>query len=74
MITTPKLPPKKGYVEVEEDGKRVYRPTTETVEKLRREAVLEAENTLLKAQVQALSDRNEFVEDCMAEMAMQVYA
>ena len=37
-------------------------------------AELEAENALLKAQVQALSDRNEFVEDCIAEIAMQVYA
>jgi hypothetical protein len=36
--------------------------------------VLTAENTLLKAQVRALTDRGEFVEDCIAEMAMQVYA
>lgn len=25
MITTPELPPKAGYVEVEENGKRVYK-------------------------------------------------
>lgn len=25
-ISKPKLPPRKGYVEVEEDGKRGYRP------------------------------------------------
>lgn len=37
-------------------------------------ASLGAENTLLRAQVQALSDRNEFMEDVIAEMAMQVYA
>lgn len=37
-------------------------------------AELEAENTLLKAQVQAVADRNEFVEDCIAEMAAVVYA
>ena len=36
-------------------------------------AELEAENALLRAQVQALSDRGEFVEDVIAEMAMQVY-
>lgn len=36
-------------------------------------AELEAENTLLKAQVQAVADRNEFVEDCIAEMAAVVY-
>lgn len=34
----------------------------------------EKEHTLLKAQIQALSDRNDFVEDCMAEMAGIVYA
>lgn len=31
------------------------------------------ENELLRAQVKALSDRGEFIEDCIAEMAMQVY-
>ena len=30
--------------------------------------------TLLKAQIQALSDRNDFLEDCVAEMAGIVYA
>ena len=34
---------------------------------------LQAENELLRAQVKALSDREEFIEDCIAEMAMQVY-
>lgn len=28
---------------------------------------------LLKAQIQAISDRNDFIEDCIAEMAMEVY-
>lgn len=37
-------------------------------------AELEAENALLKAQVKAVADRNEFVEDCIAEMAAVVYA
>lgn len=37
-------------------------------------AELEAENKLLKAQIAAQSDRADFVEDCIAEMAMQVYA
>lgn len=37
-------------------------------------AALQSENTLLRAQVQALSDRGEFMEDCIAEMAMTVYA
>ena len=37
-------------------------------------AELEAENKLLKAQIAAQSDRADFVEDCIAEMAMHVYA
>lgn len=32
------------------------------------------ERKLLKAQIQALSDRNDFLEDCVAEMAGIVYA
>lgn len=34
---------------------------------------LAAENDLLRAQVQSLADRGKFIEDCIAEMAMQVY-
>lgn len=34
---------------------------------------LTSENTLLKAQIQAQSDRSDFVEDCIAEMATVVY-
>ena len=34
----------------------------------------EKERTLLKAQIQALSDRNDFLEDCVAEMAGIAYA
>ena len=34
---------------------------------------LEEENALLKAQVSALSGRGEFIEEVIAEMAMQVY-
>lgn len=34
----------------------------------------EQTNTLLSAQVQAVSDRSDFVEDCIAEMAAIVYA
>lgn len=32
-----------------------------------------AENTLLRAQLQAQSDRSDFVEECIAEMATMVY-
>lgn len=35
---------------------------------------LESEKKLLTTQVQALSDRNDFMEDCIAEMATIVYA
>lgn len=44
-------------------------PTTED-----RVADLEAENKLLKAQVEALAETNEFHEDLIAEMAQVVYA
>lgn len=37
-------------------------------------AALEAENTLLKAQVAAQSDQMDFYEECIAEMATVVYA
>lgn len=37
-------------------------------------AELEAENKMLRAQLQAATDRQDFLEDCIAEMAMQVYA
>lgn len=35
--------------------------------------LLAAENKLLKAQLQAQSDRSDFIEDCIAEMATMVY-
>lgn len=35
---------------------------------------LQAENKLLKAQVQAQTERNDFIEDCIAEMAINLYA
>jgi hypothetical protein len=55
----------------EMDGDYAARPVPATP---KTNAELEAENALLKAQVQAVADRNEFVEDCIAEMAMYVYA
>lgn len=42
-------------------------PLTEQV------AMLKQENTLLKAQNSALTERTEFIEDVIAEMAQQVY-
>ena len=49
-------------------------PAPEVVPSPKSNAELEAENKLLKAQIAAQSDRADFVEDCIAEMAMQVYA
>ena len=37
-------------------------------------AELEQENKLLKAQLNAATERSDFIEDCIAEMARQVYA
>lgn len=34
---------------------------------------IQQENKLLKAQLQAQTERSDFIEDCIAEMAMQVY-
>lgn len=36
-------------------------------------AELKSENDLLKVQIAAATDRQEFLEDCIAEIAMQVY-
>lgn len=35
--------------------------------------ILEQENKLLKAQLQAQTERSDFIEDCIAEMATMVY-
>lgn len=62
------------------DGKPVERTPEEMdadytpTEDVKTNAELQAENALLRAQIQSLADRGEFIEDCIAEMAMQVYA
>ena len=63
VITKPNLPPKPGYVEVEENGVRKHKPTSEKEEEIR-----------LASQIQALTERNEFLEDLIAELAVQVYS
>lgn len=74
-ISKPILPPRKGYVErVGADGQHYYASTEETKELLRKRDELSEENTLLKAQIKAQTDRSDFLEDCIAEMAMLVYA
>lgn len=81
MISVATLPPKKGYVEVEVNGERCYKhvetgtiyradeelPTEKTVYELANE------NKLLKEQITALTSRDEFLEDCLAEVATIVY-
>lgn len=36
-------------------------------------SLLQEENKLLKSQLQAQTERSDFIEDCIAEMAMMVY-
>lgn len=50
-ITNPMLPPKPGYVEVEENGVRKYKPTAETAEK----ETKEQKNAQLRADIDYLS-------------------
>ena len=73
MITKPFLPPKSGYIEdVDGNGNHYYRKLPNEVED--RVTTLESENDLLKQQLKAASDQNDFLEDCIAEMAAIVYA
>ena len=60
------------------DGEHFYRAGKKVVSLL---AAAEAEAQtlkedipMLKAQIKAISDRNDFIEDCIAEMAAVVYA
>lgn len=57
--------------QAEMDGDYTDQPETSAP---KTNAELEAENVILKAQVKAVADRNDFVEDCIAEMAAVVYA
>lgn len=52
--------------EIEADRAQIPPPPS-PVEQLR------ADNALLRAQIAAAADRQEFLEDCIAEMAVQVY-
>ena len=54
--------------EIEADRAALPKPPPSPMERL------QAENALLKAQILAAVDRQEFLEDCMAEMALPVYA
>lgn len=80
MIHEVQLTPRQGYVETVVDGVRVYRDT-ETGEIYRSDPPekptmggLQQENKLLRAQLQAQTERSDFIEDCLAEMAGVVYS
>ena len=48
MVITPELPAKAGYVEIEtSDGKHVYAPTQETIEKQAQQALINELQTKL---------------------------
>ena len=51
------------FVEWTEEEKSEYYPEQSNISDIE----------LLKAQIQAITDRNDFIEDCIAEMAMEVY-
>ena len=72
MIFNPTLSPKKGYVEVEKNGERVYKKIQNKLEEETK--LLKEENELLKTQIKALSDNQTFLEDCLIEVGQVVYA
>ena len=48
MVITPELPAKAGYVEIEtSDGKHVYAPTKETIDKQAQQALIDELQTKL---------------------------
>lgn len=73
VIDVPGVEAKEAWTE--EVAYQVYHPyTQEELDKMAEPTAEEKEKTLLKAQIQALSERNDFLEDCVAEMASIVYA
>ena len=52
------------------EGEKVVSPLTAAQKEVE---TMQADLPMLKAQIQAISDRNDFIEDCIAEMAAVVY-
>lgn len=68
------LVPREGYIEsIDHNGRPYYKPTRKTLHQEELAESLRAENNLLKAQLQAQTERSDFIEDCIAEMATVVY-
>lgn len=56
VVTNPELPAKAGYVEIEtSDGKRVYVPTQETIDKQAQQAQIEEQAKLIKKQEEIIN-------------------
>lgn len=51
----------------------IYDPPPDPPTDSERIATLESDNKLLKQQIQATTEQNDFLEDCIAEMAAIVY-
>lgn len=70
-ISERKLPIKDGYVEREgPDGSRYYCPLPGETRLLN----IEFSSTLHDAQIKAMDDRGDFLEECLVEMANILYA
>lgn len=52
------------------EGEKVVSPLTAAQKEME---TMQADLPMLKAQIQAISNRNDFIEDCIAEMAAVVY-
>lgn len=71
FVTNPVLSPNQGYVEdIDEHGNHYLRKVENETVSIQE---ILAENALLKSQLKAQSDRTDFLEDCMAELAIQAY-
>ena len=66
VVSTPELASQNGWL-VLPPGAGIGDQYPDTLE------TLQQENKLLKAQIQAQTERSDFIEDCIAEMATQVY-
>ncbi len=66
VVSTPELASQNGWL-ILPSGAKIGDQYPDTLK------TLQQENKLLKAQLQAQTERSDFIEDCIAEMATQVY-